>query len=336
MQKTVSLLNLLSASRDLANRSGILIRHVFESGNLRIIDKSAQIHKELQGQQALKAKDPQTIADITVQQLIKLSLLNTFPGISVIGEEDEENDTNLINPIKPSLNLPDLYYKNEVFASYLTGMYSKTINQALDAKDVCVWIDPIDGTKEYTEGIKDAVTCLIGIAYKGNPIAGIINRPFSNQTIFGCVDIPVLFFEKRAYSKSDNEQKEEYDEDELDFDNIESVEKITSISMLSSDDFDKRDVDRRIVCCSRSHLSDSITEYIKQCKPIEIIQQGGAGGKVLMILEGRADAWVHVAKGTKVCVCVLMNAQFVVACVEIHRNGILVLLKLACNVLADY
>lgn len=43
-----------------------------------------------------------------------------------------------------------------------------------------VWVDPLDGTKEYTQSYEEAkfVTILIGVAWKGKPIAGVINQPF--------------------------------------------------------------------------------------------------------------------------------------------------------------
>jgi len=34
------------------------------------------------------------------------------------------------------------------------------------------------GTKEYTEGMYDAVTILIGIALRGTPLAGIVYEPW--------------------------------------------------------------------------------------------------------------------------------------------------------------
>merc|ERR1712217_785823 len=190
------------------------------------------------------------------------------------------------------------------------------VEQDLVREDVCIWVDPIDGTKEFTEGIKNAVTCLIGIAYKGDPIAGIINRPFSDQTYFGFVDIPCLFCEQRSYGQKQVENKEDIVDDqndqnnvdqngddekekELEFDDISEVEKIESIELLKGEDFKKRDSKRRIVCCSRSHLDEKIKEYIGKCKPDSMIRQGGAGGKVLMILEGGADSYVHYSKGTK-------------------------------------
>ena len=43
-----------------------------------------------------------------------------------------------------------------------------------------VWVDPLDGTKEYTEGFLDHVTVLIGIAVGKRAVAGVINQPFFN------------------------------------------------------------------------------------------------------------------------------------------------------------
>ena len=41
-------------------------------------------------------------------------------------------------------------------------------------------MDPLDGTKEYTEGFLDHVTVLIGIAVGKRAVAGVINQPFFN------------------------------------------------------------------------------------------------------------------------------------------------------------
>ena len=46
--------------------------------------------------------------------------------------------------------------------------------------DVTVWVDPLDGTREFVEGPEHwgAVTVLIGVAVKGVPVAGVIHQPF--------------------------------------------------------------------------------------------------------------------------------------------------------------
>ncbi len=60
------------------------------------------------------------------------------------------------NVLKEAKILPDIY-------------------QQLKEEDVMIWIDPLDGTKEYTQGPEENMQCtvLIGIAWKGKPI-GII------------------------------------------------------------------------------------------------------------------------------------------------------------------
>ena len=41
-----------------------------------------------------------------------------------------------------------------------------------------VWVDPLDGTTEYTQGFVEHVTVLIGIAVDGAAVAGVVHQPF--------------------------------------------------------------------------------------------------------------------------------------------------------------
>lgn len=42
------------------------------------------------------------------------------------------------------------------------------------------WVDPLDGTKEYTQGLLDHVTVLVGFAVGGRAVAGVVHQPFFN------------------------------------------------------------------------------------------------------------------------------------------------------------
>ena len=50
---------------------------------------------------------------------------------------------------------------------------------ALDS--ITVWVDPLDGTKEFTQGLLDHVTVLIGMAVGGRAVAGVVLQPFYNH-----------------------------------------------------------------------------------------------------------------------------------------------------------
>jgi len=47
-------------------------------------------------------------------------------------------------------------------------------------EQLTVWVDPLDGTKEYTQGLLDHVTVLIGIAVGTEAVAGVIHQPYYN------------------------------------------------------------------------------------------------------------------------------------------------------------
>ena len=83
-----------------------------------------------------------------------------------------------------------------------------TYTEELQAKDVAVWIDPIDGTKEFEEGNYDHVTSMVGISVNGRPRVGIIHKPFAasdrnsnlSRTYVGSTESGLFFFD---HSKND-------------------------------------------------------------------------------------------------------------------------------------
>jgi 3'(2'), 5'-bisphosphate nucleotidase len=44
-----------------------------------------------------------------------------------------------------------------------------------------IWIDPLDGTKGFTEGHLHHITSMIGVAVNMRPRIGIIHKPFYNE-----------------------------------------------------------------------------------------------------------------------------------------------------------
>ena len=53
----------------------------------------------------------------------------------------------------------------------------------LAARDLCVFVDPVDGTREFVEGRLEAVECLLGVAYRGRAVAGVMGLPFYDDSL---------------------------------------------------------------------------------------------------------------------------------------------------------
>lgn len=113
------------------------------------------------------------------------SLRKNFPGIVAIGEEGKQAHGEI--PEDWVVTDEDSEAKSLIIPEKYAGT---------KLEDICVWVDPLDGTKEYTEGLLDHVTILIGIAVGKTAVAGVINQPFFNyqakdgnlgRTIYGVV-----------------------------------------------------------------------------------------------------------------------------------------------------
>jgi 3'(2'), 5'-bisphosphate nucleotidase len=236
------------------------ISRIFATGELKVVDKGKNGEK-LDEKNAAQAVDPQTLADRTAQDLIVGGLKAAYPNLTVKGEEDgqfEPSTTSL--PDVKDVDTKDLPPANSI-PSELTGM---------NIEDFVVWVDPLDGTKEYTQGIKEAVTTLIGICYQGRPVAGVITRPFSNESISAIVGVGYFL---HGFSQ----------------------EKRDAIAEMQR----TRTQERRVVLTSRSHGSGRLDDYVNSVNPTGIVRAGGCGGKVVMMIEGTGDAYVFPSRGTK-------------------------------------
>ena len=85
-----------------------------------------------------------------------------FPKLLLVGEEEAVARTEAT------------VITHEALASFTAPPELENLSWA----DVAVWVDPLDGTKEFIMGRGHACSTLIGITNKGRPIAGIIHEPF--------------------------------------------------------------------------------------------------------------------------------------------------------------
>ena len=298
---------LVAACRDLASRAGKLISTIYENGDLNVVEKMYGENKKLTSlRDILNVKDPMTMADEMAQKLICGSLRKQFPKLKVCGEEGDLDcqESDIVTPnLKHDMNIPRKYKNIDIKDLVVwVGMfflfsishpyypctphsyyYYHCHNKHCMLLSFFIFIffsrfvfpDPVDGTKEFTEGIKSAVTTLIGIAWKGRPIAGIIGRPFTDEIIWGIVGLGAFGFKNK-------------------------------------DKLQTRDRKSRVIVTTRTHLNQHIKGYVCACKPSNFKRAGGSGGKTLMVIEGDADAYVFPAKGIIVYLCFIFSLFFTV------------------------
>ncbi|XP_018517163.1 3'(2'),5'-bisphosphate nucleotidase 1 isoform X2 [Lates calcarifer] len=236
-------MRLVASAYCVAEKAGAIVRKVLHSGELGIVEKTG-------------ATDLQTLADRLAQQSICASLSRRFPKITIIGEED-----------LPSEEIKEELIENgqaeEILQKSCPAEYS-----GLKEEELVVWVDPLDGTKEYTEGLLDNVTVLIGIAYGGRAIAGVINQPFYNYQLGAGADLGRTMW---------------------------------GMLGLGAFGFQLQEVpdDRRIITTTRSHSNKLVTDCVDAMEPHEVIRVGGAGNKIIQLIEGKASAYVFASIGCK-------------------------------------
>ncbi|XP_034436164.1 3'(2'),5'-bisphosphate nucleotidase 1 isoform X2 [Hippoglossus hippoglossus] len=263
------IMRLMASAHSVAEKAGAIVRKVLHSGDLGIVEKTG-------------ANDLQTLADRLAQQSICASLSRRFPKLTIIGEEDLPSEEVKEDAIEKG-------QAEEILQKSCPAEY-----RGLKEEELVVWVDPLDGTKEYTEASRclrqhtevqtphggsvtshgtalwllDNVTVLIGIAYGGRAIAGVINQPFYNyqlgagavlgRTMWGILGVGAFGFQLQEVPG-----------------------------------------DRRIVTTTRSHSNKLVTDCVDAMEPHEVVKVGGAGNKIIQLVEGKASAYVFASPGCK-------------------------------------
>lgn len=250
--------SLLSAGIDLCSQAGLIIRSIYEGGDLKAIDKStpgsapSTTVDNADKEKMDKLGDPQTLADTEAQKLLVGSLSKLFPSLTIIGEEGEQHFDSTFTPYPAKL---DLLNSIEFPHEYAT----------IPIEDLVLWIDPLDGTKEYTVGNTDGVTILLGISSKKTEraVAGIIYQPFRGRTVWGALGLGV--FGAQA--------------------DLRLIQQRKAANQLS-------------VATTRSHATPLLAEALKWIGADEVLKLGGAGAKGFLVLDGVTDAYFFPTPGT--------------------------------------
>ncbi|XP_065350321.1 putative inositol monophosphatase 3 [Cloeon dipterum] len=136
-------------------------------------------------------------------------------------------------------------------------------------EDVTIWIDPLDATKEFTENLLQYVTTMVCVAVKGKPIIGVIHFPFAEPQ--------VTYWTWGNVARS------------------ESVKKLART---------KPNVEAPNITVSMSHTGE--VQKLAQVAfgpNVKITKAAGAGYKVMEVVKGNVDIYLHSTAIKKWDVC---------------------------------
>jgi len=249
----VDLRDLLSYAVLAVEMGGHAIRQLHEE---RLMDKAVK------GQTDEGKDEYLTKADLVSNHLI-MEVLQRYPALHVISEERQSD-------FLPTEREADKY-RSDNYKLWLgfRDIVAKLPNPKRKLSKITVWVDPLDATQEYTEGLLEYVTVMVCVVYDGEPIIGVIHRPFNNDTVIGMV----------GWGSIDSSSMQKWTED--------MVENAS-----------------RTIVVSRSHAGSVRSLARKAFKgEYKVEPAGGAGYKTLRILNGTAQLYVHTTAIKKWDIC---------------------------------
>ena len=133
------------------------------------------------------------MADTSAQRIIVSSILGVYPNLHIVGEEDESVEVDIEYQRKLRNDLLN-GHEWTVPTTTSSSIHNELPPKELEMDQVTVYVDPLDGTREFVEGRLDNVQSLIGVCYKGKPLCGAIGLPFpslesgnSTEVVFGLI-----------------------------------------------------------------------------------------------------------------------------------------------------
>jgi 3'-phosphoadenosine 5'-phosphosulfate (PAPS) 3'-phosphatase len=194
-----------------------------------------------------------SIADGCVEELFKNFLFQSHM-CSLVGEEA----SSYVNIQSRPYKVIDLTIPSELWDQIdLVRTDIEKLSQELEKfnyKDVEVFIDPIDGTREFCTGLGEQCTVCVGFAINQYPVAGIVYRPITEQVEYamGC------------YLENFTET---------------ILNKFTVLSPPSH------------FLTTNGTVSPFLREVIKHLN-FKQLQTGGVGNKALLLLENRGECYI--------------------------------------------
>lgn len=195
-----------------------------------------------------------TIADGIVQHLLTNCLFTADKFAGIVGEEDCVVNIQTAPYKVDDLTVPDDFIGLINDAQQAILALASEIHPS-DYRDVSVFIDPIDGTREFSTGLGEQCSICIGFSdAAGKPIAGVVYRPITQPATFAMGAV-----------------SEGFREAELDY-----ASPSDATGFLTSN----------------GSISPFLVDLMKKMD-FHRVPSGGAGNKMLMLLEGKGAAYIQ-------------------------------------------
>lgn len=203
------------------------LRHAAQTARDLVREVGAVV-RDLQGHVKTRDKGhglgPVTEADYEAEHLLLEGLERHFPGDAILSEE--------------------------------------TRQQVVPNAEWLWCVDPIDGTREYSQGLPEYAV-MIGLLFRGEPVAGAVGLPGVDKTFWG-------WSGGDALSDDGNPIR---------------------LAPL-------RDPTRAIAVHTRSHMGPTLRQALETLGIQRTLAAGSVGYKVGQILQGNAHLYLHTSPGT--------------------------------------
>jgi len=230
---------------------------------------------------ALKAdKSVFTIADGLVQHLLQTTLLREDVLCAIVGEEDS-----IVNVLQrpytvDALPVPEALWPVVDSARAKLLELSAKLGSDPALRLLTAFVDPIDGTREFTERLGEMCTICIGFSEGEKPIGGLVYRPLTTPAswAYGC--------EREGTARSQL---------------LATKEALAVVVSSPIEGEPRAPADGQIgdvpisdirLLVSRGSLSPFLRALGRQL-PAQLVRSGGAGNKALLLLEGAADCYIQ-------------------------------------------
>jgi fructose-1,6-bisphosphatase/inositol monophosphatase family enzyme len=274
------------------------------------------------------SKELHTRADTASHKLIG-RVRDVFPGIAIVDEEDSTGEWRKPLPRERGIPQTKNIEKDDIIsASRLLNLRGKS---SLPLTELAIYVDPLDATLEYSEGLTEFVSVSACVTRCGKPIAGVVYFPFSKRIYWSrsLSEVHVNFDAQTAISAERSILSEWELEGKISTANsnfccdnrkpknqASLFDRNSPLEAIQEWDRGVRVIgsrSRKSHNTSNTNVVDLIDSLVMQRRKEDIsgnkaldatfLTAGGAAYKLVELVEGRADVYLHPNKIRKWDLC---------------------------------